>query len=285
MGLAVSETLLAKGCSVTGPRRGRVEAFEQAGGTIVEDSASVARVAEILMLLLPSDAALATVLREIGPELGPQHVVVCLSTHPAATKQAAARDVRLHGAEFIDGEISGTPTMVRSGRCSVLLAGEPTVAETLRPLLSRFAAAVTYLGVLGNAVRVKLLTNFLVGVQTYAAAEALALGRRLGLPEGLVVDAIAPSAGGSLMFGLRGRMMAERRFPDGDMPSFLHYFDLLHEALETAAGGEAPLLDLTERMFRRAVAEGHGERDIAAVCDIVTPLPPNPGSLQSHFPR
>ena len=130
-------------------------------------------------------------------------------------------------AVFLDGEISGTPAMLRAGKATVMLAGDEGRADRVASVLGGFASSVNYVGAFGNAARIKLITNYLVGVHTLAAAEALLFAGRLGLDQKLVVDTIAPSAGGSTMLSVRGRMMAERQFGDGTMRSFMGFFDRL----------------------------------------------------------
>ena len=111
----------------------------------------------------------------------------------------------------------------------------------------------------------KLVTNYLVGWHTLAAAEALVMAGRLGLDPLAVVDAVAPSAGGSTMLAVRGRMMAERDYQPGSMAVFMSFFALLRDALGERGAEDGGLLRCVEGRYRQAVEEGDGGRDIAAI--------------------
>jgi 3-hydroxyisobutyrate dehydrogenase len=267
VGVALTACCIDADIEVFGPRRGRVEAFSAAGGTLCESNVALAAKVAQLIIVVQSDAALFNVMAEIEPVLRPDHIVLCLGTHAVSIKQRAALIAERATAMFLDGEISGTPEMVRNGRASVFLAGDMSAVASIRETLDRVVPTVAFVGTFGNAVRMKLLTNYLVGVHTLAAAEALLLGKRLGLDPAQAVSAIAPSAGGSTMLAVRGRMMAEGRFPDGSMTSFVRYFDLMRQTLDESGQLPGDLFNFTESLYRRAIAEGHGHRDIAAMYD------------------
>jgi putative dehydrogenase len=265
LGLAVAERLIAAGFAVSGFRRGSLDGFAAAGGRPMPSAQALVREADIVILLLPNDDGLAEVMDNITPSLKRGHVLLCLGTHALQRKQEAAKVAQAAGAVLLDGEVSGTPAMVRSGRASVMLAGDPEIAERVQPILSAFARATKRLAAFGDATRMKLVTNYLVGVHTLAAAEALHLGQCLGLDARSVVEAIAPSAGGSTMLSVRGTMMVEGNFDGGGMAGFMRFFELLRAALGNSSEASWPLMSLTEQLYHDAIDQGYGENDIAAI--------------------
>jgi L-threonate 2-dehydrogenase len=271
LGLAVAERLIAAGFAVSGFRRGGLDAFAAAGGRPMLSAQALVREADIVILFLPNDDALAEVMGNIAPSLKRGHVLLCLGTHALQRKQEAARVAQAAGAVLLDGEVSGTPPMVRSGRASVMLSGDPETAERVQPILSAFAHATTRLAAFGDATRMKLVTNYLVSVHTLAAAEALHLGQCLGLDARSVVEAIAPSAGGSTMLSVRGTMMVEGTFDGGGMAGFVRFFELLRAALGNSSEAGWPLMNLTGQLYRAAIDQGYGENDIAAIYKSLRP--------------
>ncbi len=265
LGLAVASRLLAAGHTVAGYRRGNLNAFASMGGLPQPSSAATAACAQTLILLLPTDEALLEVMQAIAPALKPDQIVIGLGTHRASAKANAAQIATNAGATLLDGEVSGTPTMMKMGKASVLLAGDADAATQVLPVVNAFACATSYLGAFGNASKMKLITNYLVGVHTFAAAEALRMADQLGLDLQSTVEALKTSAASSAMLAIRGPMMASGQFAPSHMPAFIRYFDLLRDALECPPTGERPLLDLTESVFRDAVEKGYGDRDIAGI--------------------
>ncbi len=200
---------------------------------------------------------------QIDASLTPGQVILCLATLPVEDKRRAARAAATAGATLLDGEISGTAAMLRTGQASLMIAGDRAAFETVEPVLAALAPSVTYLPGFGDAVKMKLITNYLVGAHTLAAAEALLFGERLGLDVAQLQSALAASAGGSRMLAVRGPMMVERRYPPSDIAGFLRYYEMLRDAL--GDGGETPLLDLTDSLYRRSIERGQGLFDIAAI--------------------
>ena len=267
MGLAITERLIAAGMTVAGFRRGDLSGFRAIGGEPMCDASAVAAVAEPMILLLPNDDALLDVTAACAWR--PGQIVLCLSTHPVSVKLAAAEIARDRGALLLDGEISGTPAMLRAGQATVMVAGSSEQVSQIRPVLDAFSGAVTVLASFGEPAALKLVTNFLVGVHTAAAAEALQVAKRLGLDAATTIAAITPSAGGSRMLAVRGPMMVEGEFGTGDIRGFLKRFALLREALRERDQRAGPMLEFTERLYRRAIDDGVGHLDIAAVYDSI----------------
>lgn len=263
MGLAATEKLIAAGYAVRGYRRGNLDSFAALGGTPMPGAAETAARAQPLILLVPTAAALTEVMYQIDASLTPGQVILCLATLPVEDKRRAAMAAVTAGATLLDGEISGTAGMLRAGQASLMIAGDHAGFETVQPVLAALAPSVTYLPRFGDAVKMKLITNYLVGAHTLAAAEALRFGERLGLDVAQLQSALAASAGGSRMLAVRGPMMVERRYPPSDVAGFLRYFEMLRDAL--GDGGETPLLDLTDSLYRRAIERGQGLFDIAAI--------------------
>ena len=154
---------------------------------------------------------------------------------------------------------------VAAAAATVMIAGSRAQVACVRPVLDAFSGGVTVLAAFGEPAALKLVTNFLVGVHTAAAAEALQVARRLGPDVATAISAIAPSAGGSRMLGVRGPMMAEGEFGPGDMDGFLMVFAMLRTALEQRHQRAGPMLEFTEGLYRQAIADGFGDLDIAAI--------------------
>ena len=231
------------------------------------DALSLAAQADIVILLLPSDAALIETMNAIESALRQGQIIVCLSTNSATVRLEAAAVAAGRGAIMLEGAISGTPAMLQAGQASVMIAGEPQAAERCMPMLRAFAETVTCLPAFGDANNLKLLTNNLVALHTLAAAETLLMAKSLGLDPVQVVQVIAKSAGGSTMLRVRGPMMADSRVGPGDLLGFLRFYELLHQALQSDRNEYRPLTALTESVFRRWVEDGGGSTDLAGIYD------------------
>jgi 3-hydroxyisobutyrate dehydrogenase len=203
----------------------------------------------------------------------PGQIVVEFGSHPLADKERQIAPLAEKGAVFIDGEVGGTPGMVRARKGVVYLAGDPDACKRLEPVVRAFADLSIYFGPFGAASKVKLINNLLVAVHITATAEAMALGLRAGVDTELMIKAVATGSGGSTQFGIRAPWMAQRQFlpQQGSAPALAHYFEMIDD-LARRTGVATPLLDRVKDIFDRALPV-IGERDVAAIIEAIEAWP------------
>lgn len=274
MGGAIARNLVDDGFAVLGfdidtARRDR-SAVD--GIRAVGSAAAVACSADVIVLSLPGNDALATVTEAIaGADAGPSMVLEC-STLGLDAKERSRALLAPTGVTLLDCPISGTGAQAVSRELVVLASGELAAFERARPVMQAFAARVTHVGPFGNGTKLKLVANLLIAVHITAAAEALALAEKLGLEVG---DAHATLEGGpasSGMFDLRGRLMADGAFEPAQMRLALWQKDLdLIAALAENANAGTPLFDASVPLFERAIA-ARPEADTAAVFEVLRAL-------------
>lgn len=277
MGLAVGERLLAAGYAVHGFRRGDLSAFIARGGQPLA-SAADAHPFDPVLVLLPDDDALARVVETLFPRLSQGQTIICLSTHSLEVKTRASDAAAAQGAILLEGEISGTPTMIRSGCAKLLIAGDAQATENVMSLLEVAIGNVTCLPKFGDAAHVKLIINYLVALHTLAAAEALALAQAMGISPHCVLDAAADSAAGSTMLAIRGRMMTEGDYSDGNVSGLFKFFGILKNRVPNRVE-DLPLFAQVEETYRRAIEAGFGESGPSVVFELLKRTAHSPATI------
>jgi 3-hydroxyisobutyrate dehydrogenase-like beta-hydroxyacid dehydrogenase len=277
IGLPVGENLIKSGYRVVGYRRSSLADFEKLGGVAGRSSADVGAQADIVFSCLPSSEALEDVVQ--GPNgliksARPGQIIVELGSYPVPDKERHVAPLASKGAVFLDGEVSGTPGMVSARKAVIYLAGDKEACAKAERYVGGFADTCLYFGPFGAASRVKLVNNLLVAVHIAAAAEAMALGLKAGVDVDLMIKAIAGGSGGSTQFGIRAPWMAQRRFlpPQGTAPALQHYFDMIGEFADSV-GVATPMLDRAVELYDKFMAMGLGEKDVAAMVDVIGALP------------
>jgi 3-hydroxyisobutyrate dehydrogenase-like beta-hydroxyacid dehydrogenase len=276
IGLPVGENLIKSGYRVVGYRRSSLADFEKLGGVAGRSSADVGAQADIVFSCLPSSEALEDVVQ--GPNgliksARPGQIIVELGSYPVPDKERHVAPLASKGAVFLDGEVSGTPGMVSARKAVIYLAGDKEACAKAERYVGGFADTCLYFGPFGAASRVKLVNNLLVAVHIAAAAEAMALGLKAGVDVDLMIKAIAGGSGGSTQFGIRAPWMAQRRFlpPQGTAPALQHYFDMIGEFADSV-GVATPMLDRAVELYDKFMAMGLGEKDVAAMVDVIGAL-------------
>ena len=146
-----------------------------------------------------------------------------------------------------------------------MVGGSSAALERAREVLSVLGREVLHLGPTGSGALVKLINNFVCGVQAASFAEALALVDVSGLDREKCITVLANSA---LASPLIQRMLSSMAANDytPNFPLKLMTKDIGYAMREGAAYGltlqtAAPALEV----FKHAVTEGLGDQDFSAV--------------------
>ena len=200
--------------------------------------------------------------------------MVELGSHLVPDKERQIAPLAAKGAVFLDGEVGGTPGMVRARKAVVYLAGDAQAAKKAEQVMRGFSDVVHYFGAFGAASKVKLINNLLVAVHIAASAEAMALALKAGVDVELMIKAVAAGSGGSTQFGIRAPWMAQRRFlpAQGTTTGLAHYFELIGDMADRV-GAATPLLDRAVELYQRCIDMGLGEHDNAIMVDVIGGMP------------
>ena len=207
--------------------------------------------------------------------LKPGAILIETSTHPLEAKCKAADRLTKQGATLLECEISGVPSMVAARKCVFFISGGTRAAfERCLPVFDAITTTEKrYLGAFGAATKMKLVNNLLTCIHIASAAEALALGIRAGLDPETMLALFGVGAGSSVMFTQRGPLMVAGKFDESEGPfNSLAKLPPEIQALAAKVGGATPMLDAAAKLFRRALDEGRGEQDVAAMIEVIDPL-------------
>lgn len=132
-------------------------------------------------------------------------VVIDLGTSPVDTTRQLAQAFASRGAVFIDAPVARTRAAAEAGTLSVMVGGEASVFEKVRPLIAHFANEITLCGPVGCGQVVKILNNMILFEIGVAIAEAKAIGTHAGVDPALLFDTLSKGSGDS--FALRNHGM------------------------------------------------------------------------------
>jgi 3-hydroxyisobutyrate dehydrogenase len=272
MGSGMARRLLGAGFPLAVFNRSREKALPlgAAGARVAETPREAALGAAVVFSMVADDEASRDVWRgEAGAlsSLGPRAVAVESSTISRAWAVELQAEVVARGGDFLDAPVTGSRAQAESGELRFLVGGSAAVLESVRPVLAAMGTTVVHLGPAGSGALMKLVNNFLNGVQVAALAEALALLERSGLDPARALEVITTGAPGSPMIQTVAARMAARdytpHFPLRLMAKDLGYAmregDALVLGLRTAAAAR--------ELFARAVDAGRGELDLSAVVE------------------
>lgn len=278
MGSRLARRLLAAGHSVAGWNRtpDKARALVAAGLTLATSARAAAEGAEAVFTMVTDDDALRAV--ALGPDgvvagLGPDTVLVEMSTVSLAVVRELEAPVHARGASLLDVPVSGSTITVEQGQASFVAGGDAAALERVRPWLLAMGAAVTHVGPLGLGKAMKIATNLGLAVQMLAFSEAVLLAEKAGVARERAVEALLKSVIASPMVKYRGpfvlgQMPADAWFKVGMIQKDLQL------ALDAAraAGVPLPLTSVTQEWLTAARGLGLGDHDFAIVFDVLARL-------------
>lgn len=168
------------------------------------------------------------------------------------------------GLVYVDAPVLGTKGPAESGQLTVLASGPDDARDALGPVLEAIGARTLWLGEAGQGSRLKLVANSWVLTIVEGVAESLALARALGLDPQVFLDVVKGGPLDSAYVQLKGAAMLSGQL-EAQFPLWGAAKDgrLIQEA-GRAAGVELAVIEAARRHYERALAEGHGNLDMAA---------------------
>jgi L-threonate 2-dehydrogenase len=272
MGGTIARNLVERGWRVIGFDTDAARKAELAADNIVivDSVAQVVRDAPVIMTSLPSPAAVEQVAREIAGAARPARIVAELSTLSLADKLRFEKILQEAGHIALDCPLSGTGAQAKNRDLIVYASGDSDAIARCKPLFADFSKQSADLGRFGNGSRMKFIANHLVAIHNVATAEAMVLAERAGLDPTMVVEMVGPGAGGSRMFQMRAPMMVEGVYEPATMKISIWKKDMAVIAeFADDVGCATPLFTLTQPVYAQALAMGLGDKDTAAVFEVL----------------
>jgi 3-hydroxyisobutyrate dehydrogenase len=270
MGAGMARRLLAAGfpLSIYNRTPEKAAPFAAEGAQVVPTPREAAARADIILCMVADDGASRDVwLGETGAMSGatPGAVLIESSTLSVRWVKELAAAAATGKCELLDAPVTGSRNQAAAGELCFLVGGSAAALEKARPVLSAMGRLIVHLGPSGNGALLKLVNNFLCGVQAASLAEAIALIERSDLPRDSALDFLKRGAPGSPMI----QTLADRMSRQDYSPNF--QLRLLTKDLAYAiAEARRQSMELTTaasalEVFKQAISLGHGEEDMAAV--------------------
>jgi putative dehydrogenase len=272
MGGAFARNLAADGWRVMGfdPSKEAAAAAKRAGVELAKSATEVAQKAQIILTSLPKPAALQATARELAAAKLPKRTIVEMSTFMIEDKEKARTVLEKAGHTMIDCPVSGTGSQAANRDLVFYASGNAAIIKKLDAMFRVFGRKVYDVGKFGNGSRMKYVANLLVAINNVASAEAMVLGMKSGLDPKMIFDLIQAGAGNSRVFELRAPMMVKGRYDEVTMKIDVWQKDMqVIGDFAKKMKVKTPLFTATEAIYDKAIDQGHGAEDTAAVCAVL----------------
>lgn len=245
------------------------------GAPAVTSLADVTQAADIIFTVVTDDTAMRGIFMNPGDNLLPDastgKIFLNCATVSPETHRAVEAAAESTGAHSLEACMASSIPQARQGTLYLMIGGDETVFQKVRPLLEHISKDLTYVGPTGKAAEVKALVNMVMNINTAALAEGLGLGQALGLDLDMLRTVFSQTGANSRVLETDAEDMIKR---DHDC-----FFSAAHAAKDSgialalahAHGLKLPLAEATKTQYDLLVELGLGELDKSGVAELTFP--------------
>jgi 2-hydroxy-3-oxopropionate reductase len=241
-----------------------VKELTDAGAESAGSSAEVAKLADIIITMLPNSPHVKeVVLGEGGVIEGAKkgQILVDMSSIAPLVSQEVGKALAEKGVEMLDAPVSGGEPKAIDGTIAIMVGGKQEVFDKIKPLFDVMGASAVLVGELGSGNVTKLANQVIVALNIAAMSEAMVLAKKSGVDPERVFQAIRGGLAGSTVLDAKVPLVLDGNFKPGFRIE-LHIKDLMN-ALETAheVGVPVPLSSQVMEIMQALKVDGKQKDD------------------------
>lgn len=245
-------------------------ALGKAGATIASSVAEVVADREVVIDMLPHDAALEKLVFSNGGLLealpiGAIHMP--MGTHGVEIIQRLSNAHAEADQLFVAGHVLGRPDLAANGQLSIVPGGSPELLKRLQPLFDVLGKKTFIAGdEPQSATAVKIAHNFVLGCAIEVIGEGMSLARKYGVEPALFHQVLTEGLFSSPAYEVYGQIIVDEAYDKVGASVQIGIKDAnLALAAGEAVGVPLPSCNVMRDRLLGAVAHGDGECDWAVM--------------------
>jgi 3-hydroxyisobutyrate dehydrogenase-like beta-hydroxyacid dehydrogenase len=243
----------------------------------VGSPAEVAELCDFVQIFVSDDDALLQMVQRMTPNLTAHHIVMAHCTVSPDTMRAAAEIVERRGGQLLDCPFTGSKTAAEKGELVYYVGGDEAALRQARPVLEASSKEIIEIGKVGDATTVKVATNMITAASVQAAAEALALVVKSGLPMEKFGAAMRNNGSYSATLDMKLPMMMEGNFEPHFSVKHMLKDVVIATRLARAFGIEFGATDASRHGLTEEMRQGRGDEDYSSLFRQYFPVGSKPG--------
>jgi len=223
---------------------------------VAASPADAARDAEVVFTCFPVSADVESVLEGTSGLLAGLRkntvLVDCTSGDPASSRRIARR-LADAGVTYLDAPVSGGVAGAVSGALTVMVGGDASALERVRPVLDHCAKKIVHCGDVGAGAALKAVNNAMLAIHIWSLGEGLVALAKAGVKADVALDVINASSGRSnSSMNLFPERVLGRKFPRTFRLALLDKDIGIAAEMARDAKVPSPLMQITADLFRVA---------------------------------
>ena len=238
------------------------------GAHEAKDLAAIAKESEAIILCVSTAKVVEDTIAALEPHLRRRQIIIDTGTTAPETTRRLARELKALGIAYADAPMTGGPEQVARKEIGALVGADENTFKAIAPLISCYASRVKHFGPPGSGHVAKLISNYLVIGMIGLVTEAFTAARTAKVDWKDLYEVMLNGSGNS---GVLRKMIEAALAGDFDGYKFslanarkdIGYYSALAQEL----GQLTPLTEAVEQIFVKAVATGHGGRNVSHLLD------------------
>ncbi|MFV0291818.1 MAG: 3-hydroxyisobutyrate dehydrogenase [Paracoccus sp. (in: a-proteobacteria)] len=246
------------------------------GVTPFDDLAAAVSGADVVITMLPNGALVKKVWKQIAGTVAPGTVMIDSSTIDVDSAIDAHQMLADKDCLTLDAPVSGGTGGAEAGTLTFMVGGSVAALETGTSILEPMAGRVVPCGGPGAGQAAKICNNMLLGISMIGAAEAFALGEKLGLEHQALFDVLSTSSGQCWSVnsycpvpGPVPTSPANNDYKPGFTAALMLKDLRLAQEAALSRGAQTPLGAEAAQLYGLFGALGHGGEDFSGIINFV----------------
>ena len=244
----------------------------EAGAVSCGSAAAVARRSEVVFTVITAGSDVEQVTfgaAGLAEGFAAGSILVDMSTIAPEMARSLAQRLSLHGVDMLDAPVSGGEQGAIAATLAIMVGGQATALERVRPLLELLGRKIVHVGDSGAGQVAKACNQMVMVAAIQAVAEALHFSRTAGADPVRVRQALTGGSAGSRVLKVMGRKMVERDF-DAGVEARLHHKDYAAVIAEARRlGVPLPVSGQVGQQLNALMAMGWGSSDTAILLRVL----------------
>jgi len=180
------------------------------GAKWADSGRELAGACDVIITCLPSPAISAEVMEQsdgVIAGLSAGKIWLEMSTTEETELQRLGALVEAKECQAMDSPVSGGCHRAETGNIAIFAGGAREAFERVLPLLTIMGRQILHTGPLGSASVLKVITNYLAGVQLASTGEAFMVAKQAGMDLAVAYEAIRISSGNSFVHETEGQVI------------------------------------------------------------------------------
>uniref|UniRef100_UPI00358E6849 cytokine-like nuclear factor N-PAC n=1 Tax=Myxine glutinosa TaxID=7769 RepID=UPI00358E6849 len=270
VGCGMVQNLLKTGHSVTVWSRtpNKCDTFVEDGAYLGRTPAEVVSTCDITFACVFDPKAAKELV--LGPSgvlqgIGAGKCYVDLSTVDPETAQEISQVIISRGGRYLEAPASGNKHLSEEGLLILLAAGDRTLYDDCISCFQAVSKRSFYLGEVGNAARMTLVLNMILGSFVASLAEGFSLAQHCGLSQHTLLEVLSAGPTACALVEQKGQGILQGDYEPSSSLKHVQKDLRLAIAMGDSLHQQTPMAAAANEMFKKAKALDQSENDMAAV--------------------